>query len=246
MDVVLELAERLDAADNPQAAWDAAMAALLRLDVPWCHHAHVAGESRPEQRPISLLRFSSLPPDWQEHHAAQRYWKVDAAIWHCRRSVAVLSIGLTHAEAAGDAAWAAMCREAEEAGLGDGLVVPLRGAAGSGWGGFSLVTRERGPGFAAWRAAKGREAVLIAQATAHRLMVLAEAEPPDPRLRLSPRERECLLWLVAGLRSDRIAEKLGLSRVTVDLHLARARRRLGAKTREQAVARALMLGLLRP
>lgn len=246
LDALLDLAERLDAAASPQAAWDAASAALLHLDVPWCHHAHVAGMGGREHRPVSLLRFSSLPPKWQDHHAAQRYWAVDAAIWHCRRSVAVLPTGLAFAEAAGDTAWARMCREAEDAGLGDGLVVPLRGASGAGWGGFSLVTPERGARFAAWRAAKGRQAVLMAQVTAHRLLVLAEAEPPEPRIRLSPRERECLLWLIAGLRSDRIAEKLGLARVTVDLHLGRARRRLGAKTREQAVARALMLGLLRP
>jgi DNA-binding CsgD family transcriptional regulator len=246
LDAVLDLAERLDAAASPQAVWDAASAALLSLDVPWCHHAHVASKGDSDSRPISLLRFSSLPLDWQHHHAAQRYWAVDAAIWHCRSSVAVLPAGLCFAEAAGDPGWAAMCRDAEEAGLGNGLVVPLRGARGAGWGGFSLVTRERGRHFAAWRAAKGRAAVLAAQITAHRLLVLAEAEPPEPQLRLSKRERECLVWLVAGLRSDRIAERLGLARVTVDLHLARARRRLGAKTREQAVAKALLLGLLRP
>jgi DNA-binding CsgD family transcriptional regulator len=154
--------------------------------------------------------------------------------------------GLGFAEQADDAGWARMCRDAEEAGLGDGLVVPLRGAPGCGWGGFSLVTRERGAGFAAWRAAKGRAAVVVAQLTAQRVLALAETEPQAPEPRLTGRERECLLGLVAGLRSDRIAEKLGLARVTVDLHLARARRRLGARTREQAVAKALMLGLLQP
>jgi DNA-binding CsgD family transcriptional regulator len=46
------------------------------------------------------------------------------------------------------------------------------------------------------------------------------------------------------LRNDRIAEKLGISRPTVELHLANARRKLNAKTREQALARAVALGLL--
>jgi len=88
--------------------------------------------------------------------------------------------------------------------------------------------------------------VLAAQVTAQRVLALAEAAPPPAPPRLSPRERECLLWLTAGLRSDRIAERLGLSRATVDLHLTRARRRLRAATREQAVAKALTLGLLSP
>jgi DNA-binding CsgD family transcriptional regulator len=46
------------------------------------------------------------------------------------------------------------------------------------------------------------------------------------------------------MRYDRIAERLGISRPTVELHLANARRKLGARTREQALAKAVALGLL--
>lgn len=246
MDDLLQLADRLESSPTVAAAWDAAVAALLQLDVAWCHHAHVAGDGPPGARPVAVLRLSTLPAAWQAHHAAERYWEVDGAVRHCGRSLAVLPTGLGFALAACDAGWARMCAAAREAGLGDGLVVPLRGGPGAGWGGFALVTRERDAGFEAWRAAKGRAAVLVAQLAAQRLLVLAEAESLRTAPRLSPRERECLVWLCAGLRSDRIAERLGLSGATVDLHLARARRRLGAKTREQAVAKALMLGLLRP
>ena len=42
MDAVLDFAERLDTARTIPAAWHATQAALLRLDVPWFHHAHVA------------------------------------------------------------------------------------------------------------------------------------------------------------------------------------------------------------
>jgi DNA-binding CsgD family transcriptional regulator len=59
-----------------------------------------------------------------------------------------------------------------------------------------------------------------------------------------PRERECMTWLAIGLRYDRIAERLGIARPTVELHLLNARRKLGAKTREQALAKAVALGLL--
>lgn len=245
MDSLLDLAERLDACDRIDAAWEATVAALRCLDVAWCHHAHVAQEGSPGGRPAVQLRLSTLPPAWRDHHAAQRYWEADAAVRHCATALSVMPTGRGFAERAGDARWARMCADAEAAGFGDGLAVPLRGLPGASYGGFSLVTRERGAGFEAWRAAKGRAAVLAAQLAAQRLMQLAEATAPPPP-RLSPRERECLLWLTAGLRSDRIAERLGLARVTVDLHIARARRRLGARTREQAVAKALALGLLRP
>lgn len=246
MDTLLDLAERLDGCGSIDAAWDATVDALNRLDVAWCHHAHVAHDGPLVGRPAALLRLTTLPPAWRDHHAAQRYWEADAAVRHCATSLAVMPTGRGFAEQAGDARWARMCADAEAAGFGDGLAVPLRGLPGASYGGFSLITRERGAGFAAWRVARGRAAVLAAQLAAQRLMQLAETATLPPRPRLTPRERECLLWLTAGLRSDRIAERLGLARVTVDLHLARARRRLGARTREQAVAKALTLGLLQP
>lgn len=56
---------------------------------------------------------------------------------------------------------------------------------------------------------------------------------------LSPREREVLLWLASGLRTAEIAHRMGIEPVTVGLHLQGARRKLGARTREQALAIAL-------
>ena len=49
-----------------------------------------------------------------------------------------------------------------------------------------------------------------------------------------------------GLRSDRIAERMGITGPTVDLHLGRARNKLGAETRAQALVKALSLGLIDP
>lgn len=245
MDAILDLAERLDAARSLDAVWAATAPALASREVEWLHHAYCAVAPEAEARPSSMLRFTTLPPDWSAHHAEQRYWLVDASVTHCGRSLAVMPTGLEFAEAAGDAGWARMCADAEGIGIGCGLAVPLRGSPGSSFGGAALLTRLKGARFAAWRQAQGRVAVLMTQMATQRVLELAELDAPAPR-RLSPRERECLVWLATGLRSDRIAERLGLSRATVDLHLARARRRLGARTREQAVARALAFGLLQP
>lgn len=65
-------------------------------------------------------------------------------------------------------------------------------------------------------------------------------------LRLTNREAECLLWLANGMRTDQIAYKLGIRPVTVDMHVRNARHRLGAKTREQALAIAIHKGLIKP
>jgi DNA-binding CsgD family transcriptional regulator len=243
---LLDALERLDDAPDGTAAWAVGVSALQDIGVEWCFHGHVGALPSGAGRPTSVLHRTNLPEAWQRHRAERAYWRVDASIRHCRRSVAVMLTGLEFAQAADDAGWARMCADAQEAGIGCGLAIPLRGAQGAPFGGFALLTRTQGAAFAAWRAAHGRSAVVMAHAIAQRLLALAEVEQAAALPRLSPRERECLLWLAQGLRSDRIAERLGLSRATVDLHLLRARRRLSAATREQALARALVLGLLEP
>ncbi|MGI9352191.1 MAG: LuxR C-terminal-related transcriptional regulator [Rhizobiaceae bacterium] len=59
---------------------------------------------------------------------------------------------------------------------------------------------------------------------------------------LSIREKECLLWLCAGMRTSVIADKLSISNSAVNLYIANAKHKLGAKTREQAIARAIFSG----
>ncbi len=56
---------------------------------------------------------------------------------------------------------------------------------------------------------------------------------------LTTREKDVLRFLAVGLRPDRIAEKMDLQIPTIHMHIQKARRRLGASTREQAIATAL-------
>jgi PAS domain S-box-containing protein len=63
--------------------------------------------------------------------------------------------------------------------------------------------------------------------------------------RLTPREHEVITLLALGLTSGEIAEKLVISPETVRIHVRNARRRLGARTRAQAIALALRSGQIR-
>lgn len=60
--------------------------------------------------------------------------------------------------------------------------------------------------------------------------------------KLSAREREVLAWTAAGRRQADIAATLGLSERTVENHLRRIRRRLGAITTAQAIRIAIRNG----
>lgn len=70
----------------------------------------------------------------------------------------------------------------------------------------------------------------------------ASVEKNNPQL--SNREIECLSWASRGKTSWEISRVLSISERTVVFHLQNAKNKLGAVTRQQAVAISLMLGLL--
>lgn len=63
-------------------------------------------------------------------------------------------------------------------------------------------------------------------------------------VKLSPRELQCLSLLAQGLSNDGIAENIGIRPPTVAMHLANARSKLKALSREHAVAIAVSKGLI--
>ena len=61
---------------------------------------------------------------------------------------------------------------------------------------------------------------------------------------LSEREEEVLRHLARGSNNTQIAHTLNVAEVTVRLHLRNARHKMGAATREQALALAITRGFL--
>jgi DNA-binding CsgD family transcriptional regulator len=72
--------------------------------------------------------------------------------------------------------------------------------------------------------------------------VLKEDQLIAVRDALTPREREVLTEVAAGLNNREIAEKLGVSYSTARTHVERAREKLGVATQAAAVAHALASG----
>lgn len=75
---------------------------------------------------------------------------------------------------------------------------------------------------------------------------LSRSEPIPALEPLTERQLECLRWAAAGKSSADIGAIVGLSPRTVDDHLAAACRRLGVRTRVQAVVLALQSQLIPP
>lgn len=68
--------------------------------------------------------------------------------------------------------------------------------------------------------------------------------PPDPEPRLTARERDCLAFVAEGKSDWEISVILGVAEATARFHVDNARRKLGAVTRAQAVARLALAQLL--
>jgi len=82
------------------------------------------------------------------------------------------------------------------------------------------------------------------------ILAFAARRPPsvglDPQPRLTPRQREILNLIAAGLSTSEMAEKLSISTETVRNHLRSIFTELDVHTRLEAIATAQRLGLLAP
>lgn len=63
---------------------------------------------------------------------------------------------------------------------------------------------------------------------------------------LTPRERDCLTYLAIGLRPAEICWRLKISEKTFEKYIKWAKEKLRARTRDHAIAKALVLNLIQP
>ncbi|MFI8201630.1 response regulator transcription factor [Streptomyces sp. NPDC085937] len=74
--------------------------------------------------------------------------------------------------------------------------------------------------------------------------LLTSREAPSGAVRLAPREVDVLAWVAAGATNGDAAERLGVTAETVKAYLRSAMRKLGARTRGEAVVAARRAGWL--
>lgn len=125
-----------------------------------------------------------------------------------------------------------------------GVTVPMRLAMG-GLATFNAVRVDPEPGFE--KDARHHMSEITLAGYVFHNAALESYDPdamPSRHVRLSPRERECLKLCATGMTAKQIAYKLDRSPATVMLHLKSATRKLGARNRVQAVARAAHYRLL--
>lgn len=135
-----------------------------------------------------------------------------------------------------------LMQEAGDAGLRDGVGVPLHGPRGD----VCLVTFASSDGHPEPEVFLENLAVLSAQFHyAYSEVGRAEIDPRSIPV-LSRRERECLQRIATGMSAHRVGAVLHISEHTVNYHLRKAYRKLGSGNRVLAVAKAIRYGLIAP
>lgn len=184
--------------------------------------------------------FVNWPADWVELYDNSGWFGIDPLPIEARRRVAPFLLSeLT--EIKFTPAQSAFMKAALAYGWREGLAVPIHGP-GSLQGLVTMVTRRE-----AFSLTRADRAVLEAMSRAvwERCRTAEGFGTFDPApAKLSPREIECLQWAAAGKSDSDIATLIGISPATAHFHIEQAKKRLGVRTRVEAVAVGILNGVV--
>lgn len=194
-----------------------------------------------------LWARSSMTPEWLETYMKLEFFKVDPLLelFHKKKSRLTVYCDLASIEQGIDDGHPALSR-----GLNDAGYALLHGT--------KFLTRDEPFGsvvtlcFGAMKREKFDET--ISRWTTLSALIAAFSYAPDEANHLdvftnatpvlTRREVEVLSLLATGLQTARIAERLNIAEITVAKHFRSARRKLGSRTREQALIKAMQFKLL--
>jgi DNA-binding CsgD family transcriptional regulator len=191
-----------------------------------------------------VTQFSNMSSDWIEHYLAQRLDLHDPHVRYAREGgVEPYRWDERRTSFLPSEEDQKMLSLFAEAGLRSqiSMVAPDPSGRGEPIGGMTIGSSLRDGEY--FRAVAGKEAMLLSAAMLYHNSAIGEIRRHQVGARpLSPRERDCMTYVASGLRTARIAEKMKLSEVTVEMHLRNGREKLRARTTAQAVARAMIFG----
>ena len=180
--------------------------------------------------------FSRISPGgWEQLYAEQKFQNVNYLPRAVRRRADPFrwsDITLT------DPKERALAQALIDNGFGDGLATPCHGP--EGYIGVVSLAFERLDDV---RPAD-RSAIHLASLVLHNRMRELSPFADTERPKLSRRERDCVGFIAQGKSDWDISVIMGVAQTTVISHVQNAKRKLGASTRAQAVARCFALGLL--
>ena len=233
---LVQLLESKDATSWRQALFD--LSHSLGLDQMMYAVVH----SRHAQYENAFVQ-TNYSDAWRERYDAEKFAYVDPTVGHCL--ISNLPI-VWQPEAFGNERGRALYEEACGFGMRTGVTLPIHGPGGEV--GLLSLASDAAPGekFTREITRSMGELTLIRDYAFAASLSFAHPGGGEPVPRLTRRELEVLNWVMAGKSSWEISMITRCSEATVNFHLANVRQKFNVNTRQQAVVKAISLGLLNP
>ena len=235
--------QKLKAADGMESRWNRLTEFMAGYGADVINYAVLNTlEFTREEAPVT--QFSNMSPDWIEYYLDRRMDLSDPHVRYARDGgLAPYRWDIQRTDRLVDDGGRNVLSMAAEAGLRAqiSMVAPNPYGEAEPTGGMTIGSSLTNGEY--FRSIAGNEGLLLAAAMTFHTCAIGEVTRQQVGAKpLTPRERDCMAYVASGLRTVRISEKLGLSEVTVEMHLHNARAKLRARTTAQAVARAMIFG----
>lgn len=236
----------LNSAPDCGSAFDVFSCTLAELGVSWLLYA--SSPNLEKGRDNGKLRIhTNFDSEWMSRYFERQYYRDDYWLAHCLRHVTPCIWNAPAERRLHDPRWERIKGEAREVGLVAGITCPLRTnpllppvVASCG---LDVAPNEVAPLLASYG-----QSIQLAGIYFH---AAVDALPDslsttDPESILSKRQREVLTFVHRHMRTKVIADRLGLSEHTINLHVRECMRKLQAGSRFEAAAKAVRMNLIAP
>lgn len=230
-DAMLAIADDFGGAKNVRQLFEK-FGATIRISGNF-HYA--LGRFRPRVPRDEGIITVSYPEAWQRHYHSSGYLKIDPTI----DAIAVRNAPYAWKHLSNlDPQRQQLLDDVRDAGIVAGFTVPIHLADGSTFL-ASFATEDAG---AAHRFQPFLSLVSAQFLERHAALTAT----PEPAIRLTPRERDCMTWTARGKSAWEIGVLLNISENTVNFHIKNACAKLESNGRMLGVVKAIMRGLISP
>lgn len=225
-----------------EAAWSAALFDVAGA-LGFSSVMYAALPSKHASLETSFLQ-SNYSLAWRRHYDAEKLHYVDPTVQHCMSSVLPL---VWEPEAFAKCGQAAFYEEASGFGIRSGITFPMHGCNGEA--GLISFASDSLPGgvFDDQLTHFMADLSLVRDyAFESSLPFLRAHGAAEPVPHLTRRELEVLKWVMAGKSSWEISRITECAEATVNFHISNIRQKFNVSTRQQALVKAIALGILNP
>jgi len=189
--------------------------------------------------------LATLPDAWVDHYLSQDYGDVDPTLHAAVGRLMPFTwreVGRRNDLSSGQRK---VLNEARDHGVAHGATIPIHGPDG-GLSTLSVVSNLGEDEFEEAFRQNFRDLMWLAVNTHEAFLGLASEAGESARIRLTDRERDCLLWTARGKTAWEVGQILKISEETVLFHLKNVTRKLGVFSKHHAVVKAIVLGYIVP